>query len=394
VWRPGETDPAMLLNSHADQVLGVAFSPDGSVLAAVDSDHDVHLWGDPERAAAGPVLRGHADEVKALAFSPDGKLLASGGADRVIHVWDVAAGKLVAGPNPTGRHGIVVFPQAGRTLVASTAGPALRVWDADTGAEVAPTGDGPAYSVAADPEGRWLAVGGTIHFTRLYDLTQPGTPPKRLEATKPPIGAVSVSPVGDLLVHTSPADGLVWLWNPATGEPGLILIEAADGCTLEDVKVHPDGRRVIAGGIDYLSTGERDGAVCVWDRTTQKKEHTFDVGVYALAADPTGKYLAGAGLDDTVLVWDLDTGDALFELRGHTGRVNAVAFSPDGSYLLSGSDDLTVRVWDVLSGRLLVVRELDAAVQGLAFSPDGADLYTGNGNTTCYRLPVAKLLDD
>ena len=392
VWQPGAADPVMLLNQHAEQVLCVAFGPDGRVLAAADSDHDIHLWTDPANGTAGSVLRGHADEVRALAFSPDGTKLASGGADRVVHLWDVAAGKLVAGPNPTGRHGVAVFGHVGRTLLASTGGPLLRLWDADTGAELPPTGDGPAYSVAAG--GNWLAVGGTDHFTRLYDLGKPGSPPTKLEATKPPIGAVSVSPAGDFLAHTSPADGLVWLWHTAGGEAALILIEAADGCTLEDVAVHPDGRRVVAGGIDYLSTGGRDGAVCVWDRQTQQKEHTFDVGVNAVAVDPSGKYLAGAGLDDAVHVWDLDTGDDLFELEGHSGRVNAVAFSPDGSYLVSGGDDQTVRVWDVLSGRLLVVRELDAAVQGLAFSPDGADLYTGNGNTTCHRFPFARLLDE
>ncbi len=394
VWKPGAADPVMLLNSHAEQVLCVAFSPDGTVLAAADSDHDIHLWGDPAKGAAGPVLRGHADEVRTLAFSPDGTKLASAGADRVVHLWDVAGGKLLAGPNPTGRHGVAVFGHHGRTLLASTGGPLFRLWDADTGAELPPTGDGPAYSVAADAEGKRLAVGGTDHFTRLYDLSKPGSPPLKLEATKPPIGAVAVSAAGDLIAHTSPADGLVWLWNPLVAEAALILIEAADGCTLEDVAVHPDGVRVVAGGIDYLSTGDRDGAVCVWDRTTQLKVHTFDVGVYAVAVDPTGKYLAGAGLDDRVHVWDLDTGDDLFALEGHAGRVNAVAFSPDGSYLVSGGDDQTVRVWDVLSGRLLVARELDASVQGVAFSPDGADLYTGNGNTTCYRLPFAKLLDE
>lgn len=394
VWKPGETDPVMLLNSHAEQVVCVAFSPVGSMLAAADSDHDIHLWADPTCGTAGPVLRGHADEVRSLAFSPDGTRLATAGADRVIHIWNVADGKLLAGPNPTGRHGVAVFRLGERTVLASTGGPQFRLWDADTGEELPPTGDGPSHSVAADAKGKWLAVGGTDHLTRLYDLSRPGSAPVKLEATKAPIGAISLSPTGELLVHTSPADGLVWLWNPISAQPDLILIEAADGCTLEDVVVHPDGVRVVAGGIDYLSTGERDGAVCVWDRTTQQKAHTFDVGVYAVAVDPTGKYLAGAGLDDCVHVWDLDSGDELFSLEGHNGRVNAVAFSPDGSYLASGGDDQTLRVWDVLSGRLLVVRELDASVQGLAFSPDGADLYSGNGNTTCSRLPFAKLLDE
>jgi WD40 repeat protein len=304
----------------------------------------------------------------------------------------VATGKLLAGPNPTGKHGVAVVRAGGRLLLASSGGPCLRVWDADTGAEVWPTGGPAAYAVAAG--GPWLAAGGTDHVTRVYDLTQPGSEPKTLEATKPPIGSLSVAADGRLIAHTSPADGLVWLWPPAGPEAELILIEAADGCTLEGVALHPDGVRVAVGGIDYLSTGERDGAVCVWDRATKDKLTTFDHGVYAVAVDPSGKYLAGAGLADKVYLWDLETNELVFELEGHQERINAVAFSPDGSYLVSGGDDMTVRVWDVLSGRLVVVRELDSPVLSLAFDPDGESLFTGNGNTTCYRISVNKLLDE
>jgi WD40 repeat protein len=396
VWKPGESaDPVILLNSHADQVLAAAFSPDGRLLATADSDHDVHIWANAAAAKVRVVLRGHADEIRSLAFSRDGSRLATAGADRVIHVWDAASGQLVAGPNPNGKHGIAFVP--GPTpLLASTGAPAVRVWATATGDEVPPSGDGPAHTVAASADGRWLAVGGTDHATRLYDLSAPGSPPRRLEATKPPIGALAFSPDGRLLAQASPADGLVWLWNPAAGQadPDLILIEAADGCTLEAVAVHPDGGRVAVGGVDVLSTGERDGAVCVWDVSTKAKAVTFDVGVYAVAFDPQGRYLAGAGLTDKVHVWDLTDEEEVFALEGHQGQIHCVAFSPDGNYLLSGGDDMTVRVWDVLSGRLVVAREFDSPIQALAFSPDGATLFTGNGNTTCHQVEFQKLLEE
>ncbi len=392
VWRMGESDPVILLNSHADQVVTLAYGKHG-LLAAADSDNDIYVWADPTSGKVGHVLRGHVDEIRCMAFSADGTRLASAGADRVIHVWDVTAGKLLAGPNPKAKHSIAVVPAGDRLLVASTGGETFRLWDAATGAEVPPTNDGPAYSVAASPDGKWLAVGGTDFYTRLYDLPA-GTPAKMLEATKPPIGSIAVHPKGELVAHTSPVDGLVWLWKTATADPLLILIEAADGCTLESVAFHPDGTKVAIGGIDYLSTGDRDGAVCVWDLGTKEKLTTFDSGVNAIAFDPTGRYLAGAGISDRVYLWDLVSDDTIFELEGHQERINCVAFSPDGSFLVSASDDMTIRVWDVLSGRLMVVRGVDSPVQDLAFSPDGADLFTGNANTTCYKIPFKKLLDD
>lgn len=392
VWRPPQADPMMLLNSHADQVQALAYSPDGTFLATADSDFDVYLWSDPAKGTVAHVLHGHTDEVRSLAFSPDGSKLATAGADRVVHVWDVRAGRLVAGPNPKGRHAVAVIP-GDKPRLASSAGPMLRVWDVESGEEVAPTNLCPAYSVAASPDGRWLAVGGADHFTHLWDA-KADAPGADLEATKPPVGACAFSADSARLAHTSPADGLVWLWNCATAEPELILIEAADGCTLEGVAFHPSEPLVAVGGIDYLSTGERTGAVCVWDVPTKVKRWVAEVGVNAVAFDPAGKYLAGAGVDDHLYVWDVGTKEEVFRLAGHQERINAVAFDPSGSYLVSGGDDGTVRVWDVLSGRGLTVREFDSPVQAVAFGPGGADLFCGNANTTCYRIPFAKLLED
>lgn len=394
VWKLGQPDPLMLLNSHADQVVALASGPRNSLLATADSDHEIHLWTDSETAKVGPVLRGHVEEVRCLAFNADGSRLASGGADRVIHLWDTATGELLAGPSPKAKHELVLVPAAdGKLRLASTGAALFRLWDVETGAELAPTGDGPAHSVAASADGRWLAVGGTDHFTRLYDLTKPGAP-RKLEATKPPIGSLSFDPNGGALAQTSPADGLVWLWNTLTGEPRIILIDAADNCTLESVVLHPDGERAIVGGIDYLSTENRTGAICVWHIAKKERELVFDVGVNSLAIDSPGRYVAGAGLDGFVHVWDLQTREEVFELAGHQDRINCVAFSPDGSYLLSGGDDMTVRIWDVLSGRLLMVREFDSGVLSLAFSPDGRWLFTGNANTTCYQMEFEKLLEE
>jgi WD40 repeat protein len=392
VWRLPQAEPLMLLNSHADQVVTLAYSPDGKHLACADSDFDISVWSDPVGAKVAHVLRGHNDEIRCLAFSPDGSKLASAGADRVIHVWDLREGKLIAGPNLSGRHSLALIP-GDRPRLASSAGPAVRVWDVESGEEVPPSGQWPACSVAASPDGNWLAIGGTDHFTRLWNLKD-GTLAGLLEATKPPIGYCAFSPDSSMLAHTSPADGLVWLWRIGQPEAELILIEAADGCTLESIAFHPNGQWVACGGLDYLSTGERDGAVCVWDLPTRSKRAVFNTGVYAVAFDPVGKYLAGAGLNETVYVWDLETEETVLELTGHQGKVNAVTFDPTGSYLISSGDDMTVRVWDVLSGRLLVARELDSPVQSLAFSPDGRFLFLGNGNTTVYQVEFKRFLED
>ena len=87
--------------------------------------------------------------------------------------------------------------------------------------------------------------------------------------------------------------------------------------------------------------------------------HTDDVEGVAVTPDGTRAISAsgGPGGDNTVRLWDLESGEELLTLRGHKKEVTAVAVTPDGQRAVSGSWDKTVRVWDLESGvQLRVLR--------------------------------------
>ena len=77
-------------SGHGDEVLALACSPTGDLIASAGKDLSVRLWRAREDAGAGTrvtVLRGHKAEIKALAFTPDGRTLASSSTDLTVKLW-------------------------------------------------------------------------------------------------------------------------------------------------------------------------------------------------------------------------------------------------------------------------------------------------------------------
>src|SRR5262249_10858631 len=104
---------------------------------------------------------------------------------------------------------------------------------------------------------------------------------------------------------------------------------------------------------------------------------------------PDGRRLASAGLDQTIKLWDITTGQEVLTLRGHLDSVFCLAFSADGHQLASGSADNTVRVWDATplepqpTPEYLTLRGHTGAVTDVAFHPtDGRSLVSAGTDGT------------
>lgn len=135
VLGPGEENAPSVFT---DRVLALAFSPDGSILAAAGGEASrsgqVTLWD----VASGTLIReiqdAHSDTVYGVDFSADGKLLATAAADKFVKVFDVSTGEHVRSYEGHTHHVMDVSWKGDRaTLASAGADNAIKIWNAETG---------------------------------------------------------------------------------------------------------------------------------------------------------------------------------------------------------------------------------------------------------------------
>jgi WD40 repeat protein len=105
------------------------------------------------------------------------------------------------------------------------------------------------------------------------------------------------------------------------------------------------------------------------------------LNVYCVAISPDGQTLASCGDDKTIKIWNLNTGELLRTVTGHSDIVWSVTFSPDGQMIASCSEDKTVKIWKLDTGKMLhTLLGHSEAVGSITFSPDGKTLVSGSAD--------------
>ena len=292
------------------------------------------------------VQTGHNAWIHGIAFSPDGTLLASASADESIRIWEVETGrKLRTFYGHLKSVGDVAFHPRGKILVSIGLGDGVKLWDVDQGVELVrwhdPSRGG--WCLALNPAGTVIAREGAVGNLELLDFDT-GKILRTLRGHQGGIRSAAFDPRGTLLASGGD-DGVLRVWDHDQGKELHALRTQKAEAGIKTVAFSPDGLT--------LASGDAGGNTHLWDTTTWQERLSLHGGE-AIAFSRDGRMLVG-GAGTVVQIFDASDGRRLQLLRGHKEDINSVAVSPDDRWIASASDDRTVRIWERKSGRFVRV---------------------------------------
>jgi WD40 repeat protein len=297
-------------------ILAVAITPDGQ-LAACGRANQLALYHlpthqllerltDPELIRAGLYTNAgvaHRDMVNSLAFNPAGTMLVSGDY-RTAKVWSRRV------------------DEQRRVLAA--------------------TNLAPATTVAASPDGRWVATGHADGGLAMWDPAGARCTGS-WQAHSHAIVQITPAPDGTRLASIS-GSTRIGIWSVPDGR-SLLWIPCPTPLTA--VAWSGDGRQVLASGTDQVirqwrlpAAGETNAVL-----VRELKGHEARITSLAATAGAANRLLSGS-IDGTARVWDLEKGDAIRKVD-HGGPVMAVGIRPDGKGFATAGSNSIVRLWSL-----------------------------------------------
>ncbi len=401
---------------HTDFVGGIAFSPDGKILASCSKDQTIILW----EVATGSVkhtLKGHTDFVTSVSISPDGKTLASGSVDNAIRFWDIETGTPVKTfkESEVNVTQISFSPNGQFILSWGEADSKILLWDINTGKYKQI--DDQRYrriDVCFSSDGSMIAAADQDYTIDFFD-TVTGEHKKRIVGNSfidltYAIGSfadLTLSPDGTKLVSMN-FDRSINLCDITTGQCRLLIPHSPSIGNLN--------RFLFSSDSNLLAGMYSDGFTGLWDANTGKEQHLSerirffkknrkllrDIHLYerefGIAFSPDNQILASASSDNSVQLWDTTTGNIRHSLQGHTARVESLCFSSNGQTLVSGSFDGTLRLWNATTGELeqIITNRLlgkqqtmePIAISTVALNPEGDRVASGSQDGTIVMWDV------
>ncbi len=364
----------------------VALSPDGHLLATMNSETGVIQFWDRKTGKEQRSRETNTSSLGAVCFRPDGKNILTVGDDLAIREWDASSGRMREPPIAKARGWAARFSADGRTLIGK-GDKTIWLQDPTTGKVLV---ECPGNQGALSPDGKRLATTDEDGRVRLVDVetakiveTWLPDETETRDGLRPTVRGFSADSKSLIL-----QGDIVSVWDVQTRkrrsswslERNKVLDyyenyertpESKKGPERkgpqfefvthrekpESVALSADGSRIIFAVRKPRWTKKENSSSLVYgfrlmtlETATGKVIHQSDVDnadgrPWQIALSPDGSILAAGARK--IHVWDLKTGKEINQFEGHRAEVTSLAFSPDNKRLVSASKDSTALVWDL-----------------------------------------------
>ncbi|XP_054806896.1 protein ENHANCER OF LHP1 1 isoform X1 [Prosopis cineraria] len=225
-------------------------------------------------------------------------------------------------------------------------------------------------ALALSPNSTCLASGSVDHSVKLYKFPG-GEFQTNITRFTLPIRSLAFNKSGSLLAA-------------AGDDEGIKLINTVDGSIARVVKGHKGtvtGLAFDPNG-EYLASVDSSGTVIYWELHSGRIVHNLkgiapdtraDVSAMnVLCWSPDGETLAVPGLKNDVVMYDRDTAEKLFTLKGdHTQPICFLSWSPNGKYMATSSSDRQILIWDVNRKQDIDRQKFNERICCMAWKPIG-----------------------
>jgi WD40 repeat protein len=336
------------LQGYSNGIWSVAYSPQGQQFVSGGQDRTVRLW-DSATGRCLQAMTGHKSWVWSVAFCAQGQILASSSDDRSIRIWNTQGRCRHQLQGHTDQVYSIAFrpvstPNEPPCLASGSLDGTIRLWNPDSGEcqEILAGHSNGVWSVAFHPQGTLLASGSLDQTVKLWHLSPPPHPSparsSRLRQTltghRSWVRCVTFSPDGHLLASAS-ADGCLNIWGVQTGQ--LLHTIQAHPSAILCIGFSPDGSTLASSGVDTT----------IKIRNLKRLEQSGGI----LAEQPNPPRLTQSQILKTLV--------------GHEKWIRCLAYSPDGLNLISCSQDETIRLWQVETGECLQTLRMPRPYEGL-----------------------------
>lgn len=310
---------------HESQVRSMIVLDSPMRLITTSDDRNVCITFRP---IGGLLTQQTAERARRITYNPDGRMLAVAQDNGIISLYDASG-------MPTGSHAVPV--------------------DTDT------TGQFPRVAFRDNT----TLCAASIHGRNvsLEFLSDVENRDERLLPHAKPVLGISFSHDGGLLAGFG--SDFVTVWDTRTGTQ---VVNWAGPLWIFNVTFSADNRSlaIVTDHGEVVTRNLSGGAYA-------EMPSPFANGVYAVAFEPSRKWLAAGGFDRVACIWNLETSSAAAELP-LPAETFTLSFSPDGRLLAVGSSD--IRVFDIDSNELLLTfgAITESPYKCLVFSPDGDSL--------------------